>query len=205
MRSKMKLSRSSKGKVGFRVCLECEGILRARKGIDVEGYEVPTSHVEEDNHEISFNDISYDVITPVKEDTTKKKLFSLSSKKNIFVAAPQSANSPSESKKTDAMEQYRSVVLGLLCLAAPEEVANIDQMIEAFKGREKELLELLRNRRDERQKLKSIVVGVLKRCAPDEVSNADEMIRVFNGREDELLDLLNRMEESYAAKKNLEE
>lgn len=141
----------------------------------------------------------------MKEDTTKKKLFSLSSKKNIFVAAPQSANSPSESKKNDAMEQYRSVVLGLLCLAAPEEVANIDQMIEAFKGREKELLELLRNRRDERQKLKRIVVGVLKRCAPDEVSNADEMIRVFNGREDELLDLLNRMEESYAAKKNLEE
>jgi len=197
--TKLKVSKGSKGNVGFRVCLECEGILRARKGIAVDSYESMSSSRKPylrctEDVSISVSGLSYDNTQSSAYASTSRSKQSLRSPANRFVSAPN------DFQQQDAMEQYRSVVLGLLCEAAPEEVANVDHMISVFQGREQELLELLKTRKDEKYKLRLTVINVLQKCAPNEVTNADEMIRVFSGREDELLDILKRMEATTTTK-----
>ena len=201
--SKLKPSKGNRGNIGFRVCLECEGILRARKGIDMTGYMSTPNNRQEHS-----NNLHYEYLSNANsgKDHTETDINSVKSnpKRSLdknFVSALNTSNvNEAEFQNNDAMEQYRSVVLGLLCEAAPEEVANVDHMILVFRGREQELLDLLRVRKEEKHKLRMTVIDVLRKCAPNEVANADEMIRVFHGREDELLDILKRMEATAATK-----
>ncbi len=164
MRDKLKSSKSRS--TGFRVCLECETILRTRMD------------------EISTPCLSLGEISHLHVEKSCKTLNSTLGSNNL-----QEETSQDQSNVTS----FRSKVFGLVDQVAPHEVGNIDDMIQVFEGREDELLDLLDKRKQDRDAILETVIKILSTYIPSEANNADEMLRIFSGRENELLDILESM------------
>eukprot|EP00814_Leptocylindrus_danicus_P019019 CAMPEP_0116009262 /NCGR_PEP_ID=MMETSP0321-20121206/3333_1 /TAXON_ID=163516 /ORGANISM="Leptocylindrus danicus var. danicus, Strain B650" /LENGTH=1266 /DNA_ID=CAMNT_0003478201 /DNA_START=770 /DNA_END=4570 /DNA_ORIENTATION=- len=161
----VKVSKTKRG--GIRVCLECEGVLRARK-VEHDGHsnsslslssrsEFSSMYAPSLSSQYGAGCSSWEEESACSSFQEVDDSFSHHGQSSPMSKRESPTNSPrqnTEQLQQKRQAEFRSKVLDLLRKIAPEEVRNADDMIRVFSGREDELLKLLSDRFQEKKMLR---------------------------------------------------